>query len=290
MSEVLEDNLYVVLNRAPNKEAAAFDVSKTLFCLPPAGGNVFPYVRLAAHVPEFTLVVFENSSAKKGLSFDELIEQFKQTIRELTPNGPWSLCCYSLGGIYGAAVSASLVDCNLILIDAIAPALTGNETPQGLQDADLGAATGIHSGLIVMDGEGAEIDLRHQLSWDLMNTSQFTSSKLNSIQQKANGQWKGTYAVQLRAEEFEEDVRGAIIDSVCYDSIALGWDRLCEGVVCRRIPGGHFSIMNESHVRGTGRAVVEELLHSPYWKRYKVLQRDSKGPAKAQNMALSSLK
>jgi len=79
VSEVLEDNLYVVLNRAPNKEAAAFDVSKTLFCLPPAGGNVFPYVRLAAHVPEFTLVVFENSSAKKGLSFDELIEQFKHS-------------------------------------------------------------------------------------------------------------------------------------------------------------------------------------------------------------------
>lgn len=267
VSEALVEQPYVVLNAEPSD---SLDVSKTFFCLPPAGGSVFPYVRLAAHVPEFAFVVFENTSAKDQRTFDEVVQGFVETIQSLAPEGPWNLCCYSLGGTYGAAVSNALQDCTLILIDAIAPALEGDSMPEGFSDVNLDAATATgmnlvaRSGVLVMDGEGAQANLRRQIHWDLLTAAQYVSPKLPAPRQREDNTWEGVYAVQLRAAEQEDDVRGTIIDPVRYDQDALGWDRLCDTVECHRIPGGHFSVLDAAHAPETAKYLLQAFSSSPH--------------------------
>ncbi|MEV8624391.1 amino acid adenylation domain-containing protein [Streptomyces sp. NPDC051079] len=94
MARTLED---VVTGRLPGAEPYLWfnpgaERSRTVFCLPPAGGHGLVYRQLAALLPEYRFAAFNYlSGADKAARYADLVE-------ELHPDGPYTLFGYSLGG------------------------------------------------------------------------------------------------------------------------------------------------------------------------------------------------
>lgn len=81
-----------------------------LFCLHPADGLAWSYLRLARHLPDMTVHGLQMSMAQtlEAQDFDALVEGYMQRVRALQSDGPYHLLGWSLGGALAHAVAARL--------------------------------------------------------------------------------------------------------------------------------------------------------------------------------------
>ncbi|HPE81886.1 MAG TPA: FAD-dependent oxidoreductase [Gammaproteobacteria bacterium] len=272
VSRAMSTNPYVVLNDHREDGDGLLDGSRTLFCMPPGGGHVFAYVHLAQHLSSRTLVAFENRSAESRTPMVELARRYAEVIRGLQPEGPWHLLAYSLGGVTGALVAEALGDCDLVLIDGLAPNLASYTSDSVAPAAfESTAATGRRmaerSGQLVVEDDDAAVMVEAQMAWDLFSAAQVSVGQLAvAHRDRHNGAVHGVHVVQLRAPEPEDGIEGTLLETLQNDP-SLGWGSLVDGLENRVIPGGHFSVVGPRHAEGTAREVAAAFDASPYAKR-----------------------
>ncbi|MEY4563057.1 MAG: hypothetical protein RLZZ618_2334 [Pseudomonadota bacterium] len=84
--------------------------ARTLFCLHPAEGLAWSYLRLARHLPQLTLhgLQMDVAQSLQADSFEALVEGYLQRVLALQPQGPYHLLGWSLGGALAQALAARL--------------------------------------------------------------------------------------------------------------------------------------------------------------------------------------
>lgn len=111
--------------------------SRTIFCLPPAGGIGWAYYGMLPHLHRsLGVVVLQDpgltDSGAATVDFDELVEQYRAQIDELSPTGPLTLIGWSFGGHVAHRIAINLLEAgaevDLVLMDP--------SPPLGALDAD----------------------------------------------------------------------------------------------------------------------------------------------------------
>ncbi|MCW5256028.1 amino acid adenylation domain-containing protein [Verminephrobacter aporrectodeae subsp. tuberculatae] len=121
-------------------QQAAEPGASVLFCLPPAEGLAWSYLRLARHLPRVTLhgLQLDPEQSCQARSFDALADGYLQRLLDLQPRGPYHLLGWSLGGALAQALAARLAACGetvalLALMDSY-PAPAWVDWPQPVLD------------------------------------------------------------------------------------------------------------------------------------------------------------
>lgn len=270
VSRAMKDDPYVVFNDTREHPDAPFAAERTLFCLPPAGGHVFAYVHIAQHMPAYCLVAFENNSAQTRTSMQEMGRKFAEQIRELQPRGPWNLLAYSLGGAYGGLVAEQLEDCNLVLVDALAPNIgAGLSIADDAFDntASAGRRLAVRSGQLVVEDDDAAASVEAQIAWDLRNLAASEAVTLPPVSvDETSGITTGTHVTLLRGPELEADMNDALL-TLLGEYEHLGWEKLRDELPSRVIEGSHFSVVGPALAPNTAREITSELDASPHTLR-----------------------
>ncbi len=81
-----------------------------LFCLHPAEGLAWSYLRLARHLPQLTLhgLQMDVAQSEGAPDFDTLVDGYLQRVLALQPQGPYHLLGWSLGGAFAQGLAARL--------------------------------------------------------------------------------------------------------------------------------------------------------------------------------------
>lgn len=84
-----------------------------LWCLQPAEGLAWSYLRLAPHLPRITLqgLQMDPALALEAPDFEALVGSLLQRLRAVQPQGPYHLLGWSLGGGLAQALAARLAEC-----------------------------------------------------------------------------------------------------------------------------------------------------------------------------------
>ncbi|GAB5553390.1 MAG: hypothetical protein Sapg2KO_29810 [Saprospiraceae bacterium] len=269
LTRAMVNKPYVILNDYRNSSDQLLDSAKTIFCMPPGGGHVFAYIHLAEHMKSKTMVAFENQSVKQKIPMDVLAKKFTKMIRELQPNGPWHLLGYSLGGVFGALVAQELGQCNLILVDGLAPnksQYTGTVINKMSFEttATAGRRLAVQSGQLVVEDDLAADEVEAQIAWDLYSASKVKTSKLKAVHRDEETESiNGIYVVQLRAPTPEDGMQGTLLEMLQDDPL-LGWGGMCDELQNKVITGGHFSVVGPQNAANTALEILKVLKDSPY--------------------------
>lgn len=246
---------------------------RPFFCVHPAGGNVLCYLDLARHLdPDQPLYAFQS----RGLSghqpvctnISEMVSLYIAAMRRVQPEGPYLLGGWSVGGIIAFELAHQLeaqgerVDL-LVLIDTRAPEDDERFTEE--DDVMVMASFGQHLGLAlerldISYDHFMSLDLDERLVWVMEEAKRagvappdITLSQIRGLFEvfKANVKAVAEFAprkagyriVLLEASERLTDAA---------ERLAAGWDELTEdGIKVVEVPGNHFTMIREPHVRFT---------------------------------------
>lgn len=81
-----------------------------LWCLHPAEGLAWSYMRLARHLPDVTLYGLQMDPSRSAAcgDFDALADDYVQRLRTVQPRGPYHLLGWSLGAVFAQGIAARL--------------------------------------------------------------------------------------------------------------------------------------------------------------------------------------
>ncbi|MDO5693096.1 MAG: amino acid adenylation domain-containing protein [Pseudomonadota bacterium] len=102
--------LLLLQSAMPSREGAEVADVPALFCLHPADGLAWAYLRLAHHLPDVTIhgMQLDVAQSRQATHFDALAAGYARRIRALQPHGPYRLLGWSLGGALAYAVAVQL--------------------------------------------------------------------------------------------------------------------------------------------------------------------------------------
>lgn len=81
-----------------------------LWCLHPAEGLAWSYMRLARHLPDVTLYGLQMDPSRSAAcgDFDALLDDYVQRLQTVQPQGPYHLLGWSLGAVFAQGIAARL--------------------------------------------------------------------------------------------------------------------------------------------------------------------------------------
>jgi thioesterase domain-containing protein len=250
----------------------------------PAGGNVLCYSDLSRHLdsgrPFFGLQspgLHENQELLNGV--EDMAQLYIEALRSVQPEGPYDLGGWSMGGVVAYEMARRLrqqghkVD-NLILIDVAAP--SKNRAPQASDRASLlmsfARDLGLPPGRIDLPqrklnqmgpDEQLKYILREARDADLIDPDlgfQQISQLLKVFENNVRA--VGDYVPQASPGNLTLLVASERLTKPVEDA-TLGWGSLVAGgVEVKVVPGDHYSIMREPHVKILAARLRECLLKS----------------------------
>lgn len=241
------------------------------FCVHPAGGNVFCYATLAHHLgaerPFYGFPASGGSETEEETrpSLEALAARYLETLRRARPHGPYLLGGWSMGGIVAFEMARQLTALGeqvtlLALFDSKIPSL--NERQIAADEnallwsfaRDLGLQ---HTRLrnLPQDLFAAQPDVQLQRLFEMAKTAGMLpagtqlAQVLNLLQVfKTNvramcdympQEYAGTVKLFKASDEATRDASDPV----------LGWGEPARGLEIHTIPGTHYTIMREPHVR-----------------------------------------
>lgn len=258
--------------RNPNGSASTSSLIKLqttgekppLFCMHPAGGTVFCYRDLADHFAGERPVVGVQAVGVDGQrppheTMKEMASHYASLIRSHTPNGPYHVCGWSLGGNIAYAVAAEL-DSLGVEVGTVALFDAGATPPEeSLAESDLLPLLGA----LFPNLEHLPLEELRQLSPEeqvtyfteraveagLVDGMELSASKhvfnvfqknVQAVHQHTSGTYGGEITL-LRAAEQEKT-------NALFDDPALGWGELAKSVEVMMVPSDHNQMMSPPQV------------------------------------------
>lgn len=205
-------------------------------------------------------------------------------IRGLQPEGPYALAGHSFGGLVALEIAQQLRAlgesvAHLALLDTSPSALTG---PAPAWDDSIAMFELLRTFTRVI-GAAAPIDLaaleklsppeRSERLRDLLgrvglarspgaidNVLRTYEAMFDAMVRYTPRAWGGPLTLYRASEPFPADgVHRARNLRFCFEQPLLGWDAVCSAVERVDVPGNHFSMVAESHVRALGDALRRSL-------------------------------
>jgi thioesterase domain-containing protein len=240
-----------------------------LFCIHPVGGNLFDYYNLAKQLdkdrPIYGLQARGVDGKQQPLDrIEDMASYFIRSIQTIQPDGPYFLIGYSFGGVIAFEIARQLTERGqkvalLGLVDIRCPTIEQVNLPllQGI---------GVHANRLkkLKLKEQIEycvnrivhrkkVEYRDELIVTLSNLEIFTPELLKIVD--CNFQASKDYRPQVYAGQatlFWSKYQSQYIDK----HPELGWgDLVAGGLEIHPLPGDHFTILKEPHVR----VLVEKL-------------------------------
>lgn len=231
-----------------------------LFLVHPAAGTVDCYVALARHLdPDQPLYAFQAAGiAGRGEpcdSVETMAARYVEAMRRRQPQGPYRLGGWSLGAIVAFEMARQLHQAGeevelLALLDSHPPLAPGEAVP-GLEDdvallarwagelgvADAGGVLARLKDLRLLPASAGPDDLKQGLRV-------YRAHRQAVLSYRVNDPYPGRLTL-FRGDAGEGD---------------LGWGRLsAQPVDVRPVPGGHYGLLAEPHVRALAEALEERL-------------------------------
>ena len=242
------------------------------FCVHPAGGNVFCYFDLAQHLgpdqPFFGLQAQGLNGEPHHTRIEEMAGDYIRELRSVQPEGPYLLGGWSLGGMIAFEMARQLEVADqrvamLVLLDSVTPEAT--RAAGELTETDLLISVAQHIGLTYPF-----------LSDSLEHLQQATADeKLCAIMEQAKAAYLLPPDLELRDVQhlwnvFKANVYAAIdyrpqafagrltllraedgrLTAQEKNDPTGGWGSLAsDGVEVLAVPGDHFTLLREPHVR-----------------------------------------
>ncbi len=251
------------------------------FCVHAIGGEVFSYVHLARHLshPLAGQPVYGLQAPEETLqeTLEEMAAFYVRCLREVQPSGPYSIGGWSLGGVVAFEMARQLeyqgeTVALLALIDATAPGEAAEAAEGGrlvaLFAADLARLYGL--GLLAPPPGFGEWTETAALDWVASRAEEegLLPPGLD------RGELERRFAV-FRAEYRRLDGYSGEPSAVPLLLLRaaqppgrdpeLGWARLSrQPVEVREIPGDHYTLLQEPHVRELASILGERLPLNPY--------------------------
>jgi len=256
---------------SPVVELRSGGAGAPLFLAPGLGGNALTYAALSRHLgDDRPIFVFQAPLAQEGQRFQhrmqELARFYLETLRAVQPEGPYLLGGWSMGGFVAYEMAQQLRKegqevALLALIDAVPPRKDEVEEKDRVQ---LLIQLARQHGLKIGPKRLEKLSGRRQLLYvlrklkkaSLVPADMPTKSLLQKLRQyKAHTIAARSYVptpypgkvTLFRPLESANDKRHELL---------LGWDRLAQ-VELHKVPGSHFSVVKEPHVRTLARELRE---------------------------------
>ncbi|HEX8276287.1 MAG TPA: amino acid adenylation domain-containing protein, partial [Longimicrobiaceae bacterium] len=253
-----------------------------LFLVHPVGGNVLAYAALARHLgPEQPVYALRSRGLAAGeepaRSVEEMAADYLAALREAQPAGPYRLGGWSMGGVVAFEMARRLTAEGerverLVLVDAHVPALHGRVLPRdpavlvGTFAQDMGLPPEL---LAPSDGDAGELDERTYLR-RVLDAARAAGLVPPEVDAERIERLYAVFRANLAAlYDYRPDtwagaatlLRAAEHDPAQTES--AGWERLAGGgVEVRVVPGSHFTMVREPHVRVLAQE-VERALERP---------------------------
>jgi amino acid adenylation domain-containing protein len=239
------------------------------FCVHPAGGNVLCYQALAQHLgPDRPFYAFQARGFENGeepfTSIESAASHYVEAMRAIQPEGPYLIGGWSIGGLIAFEMARLLqAQQQQVALLALFDSHLDREQSEEADDATLLINSALHMGLRREDLQPLVESLRTldkdtQLDYALDHLKRHNllppgseASQIRALIRvfKANVQAARTYlplASRGRITLFK--ARESLGQS--NGNSAADWAPLAlDGVEVREIPGDHFSMMREPHVK-----------------------------------------
>ena len=253
---------------------------RPFFCVHPIGGQVLCYRDLAEHLDvDQPIYGLQARGCDGGEDFDPSIEsmaaRYLEAIRTVQPHGPYRLSGWSMGGVIAFEIARRLRRQHeaieaLVLIDTSAPVAeqSGSTTPTARLEAfaenlglvprrGISSVAELDDGLlqVLEDGRQAgilsvDIDLEQ-----IRHLYRLFENNLRALRTYVPLGYPG------RVTLFCASLRQASGDST------LGWGRLATGgVEVHPVPGDHYTMLREPHVRILASRVASALERVPQFE------------------------
>ncbi len=256
---------------------------RPLFLVHPAGGNVVCYLGLARHL-DAAQPLFALQSRGLGVgeaphdSIEAMAADYLRQLRAAQPAGPYRLGGWSMGGVVAFEMARRLAEAGeavelLTLVDSVLAA-----GPHAADELVLLRDFALHLGMAperLAAQEAAARTLEPDARLDLLRAAALEAgvvpldldlagirrlygvyrANVRALRRYRPGSYPGS-AVLLRAsgEAGRPDSAAA----------AGGWDRhIMGGVEVRPVPGDHFGLLREPHVRSLARELADSLERAP---------------------------
>jgi amino acid adenylation domain-containing protein len=243
---------------------------RPLFFVHPIGGDVLCYLELARALgPEHPALAFQAvglyGEQTPFQSIEALAGHYAQQLRTRQPDGPYTLCGWSMGGVIAFEMARQLQEAGqeiarLVLLDSYLPTSPGHAiSPQGevIQFIDdIANLLGVKEELASLQLERLPPDQKMERFLDLVQQLRLLpeSTGLSSLQDRlcvfqANSQALRSYKPRAYPGHLHL-IRGSEQVIEGEQDCTLGWSELAQGGIDLQIlPGSHYSLMQEPAVR-----------------------------------------
>lgn len=228
-------------------------VRPPFFCVHPGGGNVLCYLQLSRHLgsdqPFYGLQAPGVDGIREPLtSVEEMAEEYVAAIREVRPEGPYSLGGWSVGGVVAYEMAQQL--------------RTAGEDIASLVVIDSGVlyAIAIVTALFPK-GQPGVLDLLRQPSAEQLAGFRIRSAAAKLVPDEADDELAGQifqlFAANMRAVlNYRPKPYDGRIDLLQADRRIVRerfqpygeWSGLCGDVCLQVVPGDHLTMIHEPHV------------------------------------------
>ena len=276
------------MSATPLIEIRAGDSRQPFFCVHPSGGHVFCYAPLARYLTTTqsfyglqSASVYHEASA--GLSIEEMAAHYVEALRGVQPEGPYVIGGWSMGGVVAFEMAHQLEAQNqkielLALIDSYAPSLFGKQS--GFDELTLMLNFTQDIGLSLDDlkisaDEVSRLTPDEQLAY-LLREAKSAAVLLPDIEltdmRRLYDIFKGN--VRAMSNHSPHAVHSVVtlltasegISSPGHDD-ARGWNDFAAAIDVYPLPGNHFTMMREPHVKILAALLGERLAAaSPHYQ------------------------
>jgi thioesterase domain-containing protein len=278
----------------PIRPISAGSLLLPLFLVHPIGGSVMSYYQLARYLrPELPIYGIErpfglNPKLQLGRTIAEIATAYIGEIQSVTPEGPYLLGGYSMGGLIAFEMARQLIAQNhevrfLALIDT--PASVGRTLDSSVSDISITVGDLVMMATIIARGSEQRLDLpveelerlapdeRLQYFLDVLKSRKVIPPHISAplfrdllAVVKSNEEAQQRYEPQpysgsidlFRASQVAEEFQRAA--GGLYDDPTFGWQTFCNRpVMVNYVPGTHMRMMDHPHVQALGASLQRRL-------------------------------
>ncbi|HVR95001.1 MAG TPA: amino acid adenylation domain-containing protein [Thermoanaerobaculia bacterium] len=252
---------------------------RPFFCVHAVGGEVLSYVSLARQL-EVDRPVFgiqAGLQAQGDATVEEMAARYVQAIREVQPEGPYSLGGWSMGGVVAFEMACQLERQGeavepVVLIDSLAPGRTEERVVQdgelvALFAHDVARLFGLGLPPLPSLSEGFEdLNTEDALRWLSAEAERAGILPAGAGSGEVQRRFKVFQANFRALESYSGGPCAALVilfkaAETVRPEVDLGWSRLSRGPVeVHALPGDHYTLLQPPHVQALAARLRERLL------------------------------
>jgi amino acid adenylation domain-containing protein/non-ribosomal peptide synthase protein (TIGR01720 family) len=259
-----------------------------LFCIHPAGGTVFPYVKLVNYLDsEQPIYGIQSPILNRKKTYSNLAERathYIEVIKTVQPTGPYFLAGMSYGGNMAVEMAIQLKKqandvALVVLFDSYPPMSYQNQSENDTSFLIAFASTmrevfgktytppeTLYDELQQLDGTqqwdyfikrmNSHLPIPEMAPDEIHRFFKLWQGNHKELRHHLSQIYPGRITFFQANEKLPDDLKTLLNISVDDQMVVEGWDQLSlEPIEYFRVPGNHFTMLNEPHVQRIGRTL-----------------------------------